>query len=177
MIQMPDNSSFASLFSSASIYSSAPLRLCVRFLSSLVHAVLTIATLLLIFPGCSSSGPEIASVSGRVTMDGKPLANATIVFTPENGRPSGARTDQNGNYALNFTEGRSGAIPGPNTVYISTVRDAEKDENGKTLVTESKETVPMEYNAASKLTFTVEPRKKNIADFDLKSGGKIISSE
>ena len=54
--------------------------------------------------GCSSSGPEIASVSGRITMDGKPLANATVVFIPENGRPAGARTDADGKYVLNFTE-------------------------------------------------------------------------
>ena len=139
----------------------------------------TYATVLFLLAcgGCGSSGPEIASVAGRVTMDGKPLANATIVFIPESGRPSGARTDESGDYALNFSEGRRGAIPGPNAVRISTVRDAEKDENGKTLVPESKETVPMEYNAATKLTFTVEPKKKNIANFDLKSGGKILSSD
>jgi hypothetical protein len=139
--------------------------------------IVLVLPLLLACTGCDSSGPEIASVSGRVTMDGKPLANATIVFIPENGRPAGARTDENGDYVLSFSEGRRGAIPGPNSVRISTVRDAEQDENGKTAVPESKETVPMEYNAASKLTFTVEPKKKNIANFDLKAGGKILSSD
>jgi hypothetical protein len=129
------------------------------------------------FAGCGSSGPEIASVSGHITMDGKPLPKATVVFTPENGRPAGARTDDNGNYVLNFTEGRRGAIPGPNTVQITTVRDPEQDENGKVVVPGSKETVPMEYNAASKLTFTVEPKKKNVANFDLKSGGKVLQSD
>jgi len=133
--------------------------------------------LLLACAGCSSGGPEIASVSGRVTMDGKPLANATVVFTPENGRPAGAKTDENGNYVLNFSEGRRGAIPGPNTIYITTIRDPEQDENGKVVVPGSKETVPMEYNAASKLTFNVEPKKKNVADFELKSGGKIQATE
>lgn len=125
------------------------------------------------FVGCTSSGPEIAHVSGRVTMDGKPLPNATIVFIPENGRPAGSRTDESGNYVLIFTEGRQGAIPGPNSVRISTARDAEQDENGKTVLAGSKETVPMEYNAATKLTFTIEPKKKNVANFDLKSGGKL----
>jgi len=110
-------------------------------------------------------------------MDGKPLPNATIVFSPENGRPAGARTDENGNYVLNFTEGRQGAIPGKNTVQITTVRDAEKDENNKVVVPGAKEMVPMEYNAASTLTFTVEPKKKNVANFDLKSGGKILQSD
>lgn len=127
--------------------------------------------------GCGSSGPEIAHVSGRVTMDGKPLANASLIFIPEDGRPAGARTDADGRYALNFTEGRRGAIPGKNVVRITTQREAEQDENGKVVVPASRETIPMEYNAASTLEFTIEPKKKNVANFDLKSGGKILSSE
>ena len=133
--------------------------------------------MLLVCVGCSSGGPEIAQVSGRVTMDGKPLANASVVFIPENGRPAGARTDADGRYVLNFTEGRRGAIPGKNSVRITTQRETEKDENGKTVVPGSPETIPMEYNAASTLEFTVEPKKKNVANFELKSGGKVLSGE
>src|SRR5262249_47717449 len=123
-----------------------------------------LAGVLIVFTcvGCSPGGPEIATVSGNVTMDGKPLANATIVFSPENGRPAGARTDEKGNYVLNFTEGRQGAVPGLSSVQISTARDGEQDENGKKVTPDVKETVPMEYNAASKLTFNVEPKKKNV---------------
>jgi hypothetical protein len=119
--------------------------------------------------GCGSSGPEIAYVTGRVTMDGKPLPNATVVFIPENGRPAGARTDENGEYVLNFTEGRQGAIPGKNAIRITTLREAEQDENGKTVLPASPETIPPEYNTNSTLTFTVEPGKRNVANFDLKS--------
>jgi hypothetical protein len=131
----------------------------------------------LVCVGCSSGGPEIAHVSGRVTMDGKPLAHATVVFIPEDGRPAGARTDADGRYTLNFTEGRRGALPGKNSVRITTQREAEQDENGKTVVPASPETIPMEYNAASMLEFTVEPKKKNVANFELKSGGKVLTGE
>jgi len=110
-------------------------------------------------------------------MDGKPLAYATVVFIPENGRPAGARTDADGKYVLNFTEGRHGAIPGNTAVRITTLREAERDEKGKTIVPGSRETIPMQYNSASTLSFTVEPKKKNIANFELKSGGKIIPGE
>src|SRR5262245_13124602 len=137
----------------------------------------TLTMLLLACSGCGSSGPEIAYVSGRVTMDGKPLANATVVFIPENGRPAGARTDADGNYVLNFTEDRRGAIPGMNTIRITTRREAEQDENGKTTTPASRETIPMRYNEASTLTFTVEPKKRNVANFDLKSGGPVAASE
>lgn len=128
----------------------------------------TLAMVALLFTGCGSGGPEIAHVSGRVTMDGKPLANATVVFIPENGRPAGARTDADGKYVLNFTEGRRGAMPGKNTIRITTLRDADQDETGKS-IPGSPETIPAKYNAASTLEFTVEPKKRNVANFDLKS--------
>jgi hypothetical protein len=120
--------------------------------------------------GCSSSGPEIAYVEGRVTMDGKPLKDATVVFVPDNGRPAGATTDEDGHYVLNFSQGRKGAIPGTSTVRIMTMRDAGMDENGQN-VPGSPETVPDRYNANTTLEFTVEPNKKNVANFDLQSTG------
>jgi hypothetical protein len=55
-------------------------------------------------------------------------------------------------------------------------RDGTPGENG-TSIPGSKETIPMQYNAASTLEFTVEPNKKNIADFNLKSGGPIAPKE
>jgi hypothetical protein len=132
--------------------------------------VLALAVQALVSAGCGPGGPEIASVTGRVTLDGQPLANATVVFIPENGRPAGASTDANGKYELNFTQGRRGAIPGKNTIRVTTQRDPYQDNNGKN-VPGSKETIPPQYNTASTLSFTVEPKKKNVADFDLKSGG------
>jgi len=138
---------------------------------------LSFLTLFLLSAGCGPSGPEIASVSGRVTMDGKPLANATVVFIPENGRPAGASTDENGNYELNFSQGRRGAIPGKNTIRITTQRDPTPGDETVKSIPGSKETVPLRYNSASELEFTVEPKKKNIANFDLTSGGPITPKE
>jgi hypothetical protein len=133
---------------------------------------LTLAVLALTAASCSSGGPDIAYVSGRVTMDGKPLPNATVVFVPANGRPSGATTDEDGNYVLNYTEGRQGAIPGESTVRILTMRDADRDENGQPIPGRP-ETVPARYNSDSTLTFNVEPEKDNVANFNLTSDGPI----
>jgi hypothetical protein len=105
-------------------------------------------------------------------MDGKPLPNATVVFVPANGRPSGATTDEDGNYVLNYTEGRQGAIPGESTVRILTMRDADRDENGQPIPGRP-ETVPARYNSDSTLTFNVEPEKDNVANFNLTSDGPI----
>jgi hypothetical protein len=132
-----------------------------------------LAMLVLATAGCWSSGPEIASVSGRVTMDGKPLANATVVFIPEHGRPAGATTDADGNYVLNFTAGRRGAIPGKNSIRITTLRDPTPGGDGAKAIPGSKETIPDKYNTQSTLEFNVEKGKKNVANFDLKSGGPV----
>jgi hypothetical protein len=122
--------------------------------------------------GCGPSGPEIARVQGTVTMDGKPLPNAIIMFVPVGGRPSVSETDANGKYVLEFSGGRKGAIPGINRVEINTGRLAyEKDGKNYPAV---KESVPAQYNRLTTLEFNVEAGKNNTADFALKSGGKII---
>jgi hypothetical protein len=125
--------------------------------------------------GCDS-GPEIASVEGTVTMDGAPLANASVVFVPENGRPAGATTDAQGKYVLTFTEGRKGATPGKHKVRISTLADPSETPDGEPIPAQP-ETVPMRYNAQTELTFTVEPATKNVANFDLESGGEMPETD
>ena len=122
--------------------------------------------------GCGSGGPEIAGVEGTVTMDGAPLANASVVFVPENGRPGGASTDAQGKYVLTFTEGREGAMLGKNRVRISTAADPSETPDGQPIPAHP-ETVPMKYNAQTTLEFTVEAGKQNIANFDLESGGEL----
>ncbi len=61
------------------------------------------ALLLLAAAGCGPSGPPLAAVSGRVTLDGKPLAFKTVRFVPEAGVPgqgAGATTAADGGFAL-----------------------------------------------------------------------------
>jgi hypothetical protein len=136
--------------------------------------VAAISFQLLFYLGCGPSGPEIARVKGTVTMDGQPLSNATVVFIPPNGRPSAARTNQEGNYVLNFSGGRKGAIPGLNRIRITTLADPSVDEEGNSIPGQ-KETIPMRYNQMSELEFDVEDGKENTANFDLESGGKVIN--
>ena len=122
--------------------------------------------------GCGPNGPEIARVEGTVTMDSKPLPAAIVMFVPVGGRPSVCETDSNGKYVLEFSGGRKGAIPGINRVEINNGRLAyEKDGKNVPAV---KENVPAKYNRLTTLEFNVEPGKNNVADFALKSGGKII---
>ncbi|HID21246.1 MAG TPA: hypothetical protein EYP14_02450 [Planctomycetaceae bacterium] len=128
--------------------------------------------------GCTqvADGPKTVPVSGVVTMDGKPLANAMVRFIPESGgRPSIGITDQQGRYELDYTETQKGAVLGKHRVEISTfgVGAQEDEEYGGAAPGATKETVPAKYNVNSELTATVED-KVNEVNFDLSSEGEII---
>jgi len=79
--------------------------------------------------GCGS-GPKLVPVSGTVTLNGKPLKDAAILFLPDEsnreGLPGQDQTGPEGNYKV-MTNGRSGLVPGKYRVVVtkSTV-DASK---------------------------------------------------
>ncbi len=75
--------------------------------------------LLPLLAGCGSSEYTAVPVSGRVTLDGKPLPDVGIVFVPiskERERPnigpgSLGRTDAEGRFTLQTVRGDAGAVP------------------------------------------------------------------
>jgi hypothetical protein len=123
--------------------------------------------------GC---GSDLASVSGAVTLDGKPLTCndrtcGTIQFSPEGGHgttASGA-LDENGKYQLS-SGSRLGVLPGK---YLVSVWAQEIIPNkipggapGGRLVT------PEKYADIKKSGFTAEVvRGRNTFDYALSSGG------
>jgi hypothetical protein len=113
--------------------------------------------------GCNtpSDQPELAPVSGVVTLDGKPLANKTVIFTPPTGRPSMGTTNEEGEYELRYTMTIEGAIIGTHDVTITTPRDEYNPG--------IRETIPRKFNSESTLTAVVEDKWENTIDFDLKS--------
>ena len=118
--------------------------------------------------GCTSG--NMGSVSGTVTLDGKPLPNATVEFQPVDGtRPSYGVTDENGYYTLSYTHSQSGAEVGKHKVKISTGGEDE-DEQGNAIIIPEK--VPAKYNYSSELIREVKPGSNTI-DFQLDSNGPI----
>jgi hypothetical protein len=73
------------------------------------------------FGGCGSDGPELADVTGTVTRDGKPLSGINVEFQPQTGRPSAGRTNDAGEYQLQFTSEQAGALLGQHQVHIVSV--------------------------------------------------------
>ena len=124
--------------------------------------------LLGLIAGCSGGGdtPELADVSGRVTFDGSPLSEATVIFQPDAGRPSAGKTDTDGNYELKYTSRNSGAKVGKHKVIIS----KEISAPGRGGESVWKETVPATYNQDTTLTAEVTAGH-NEHNFDLLTEG------
>jgi hypothetical protein len=133
--------------------------------------------------GCShrpANYPETAPVSGTVTLDGKPLAAATICFSPSEGRSSSAVTDQAGRYELHYAGRVTGAMLGTHRVTISQVVPDEKmkaslsaEDRGLLDAGEFSlpfvESLPSRYRGLnSELSAEVKPQR-NVFDFNLTS--------
>ncbi len=78
-----------------------------------LFSLVTIAALV----GCTPSDqPPLGRVTGKVTLDGEPLAGVIVNFQPESGRVATAETDAQGNYDLVYIYGTNGTKVGKNTV-------------------------------------------------------------
>lgn len=122
--------------------------------------------------GCADGGPERGEVSGRVTVDGKPVPNATVSFFPEsaNGTPSYGATDSDGRYTLMFTRSKSGAMTGKSRVEIVTQKisaseAAEMKAEGQQVDT-TYIAIPPKYAEPGALTANVEGGRNEI-NFEL----------
>lgn len=87
-------------------------------------AIAVFAVLAVVAGGCSSSeGPELAEVTGQITLDGQPVTNGIVRFLPDrdagtSGPIASARLDENGKYTLLSPGNRPGAIVGSHLVTV-----------------------------------------------------------
>src|SRR5687768_11537835 len=80
---------------------------------------LALVVVTLIFTGCGVTS-RTSPVSGVVTLDGKPLAGASIHFVPEgSGRDATGETGTSGNFTMSTFKPRDGVVPGTYKVVIS----------------------------------------------------------
>ncbi len=111
--------------------------------------------------GCGGDdGPQLAPVSGTVTMGGQPLADVVVTFYPKGeGNSSSGTTNNSGEYTLKYTVDKDGAIIGEHEVRIVTAPSDNLDAP-------TKETIPAQYNSESKLVESVAD-ENNTIDFQL----------
>ncbi len=124
--------------------------------------------------GGSTGGPELHPVTGSVKMDGAPVADARVIFTPKGGGVTAiGNTNSSGTYTLEYTGGARGAPAGEYGVSISTFRAGEVTDGDDSGGRPAKETIPDVYNQKTTLTVKV-PDDAASYSFDLKaSAGKV----
>lgn len=117
--------------------------------------------------GCS--GQSVAPVSGRVTLDGQPLAGVVVYFRPTYDRTNNpgtgsiGTTDADGYYVLRQIQPqRTGAVIGPHWV---TIRSAPASAEIRTSA--QKELDAKLKKLGTDLPCTVPPGGKSDADFPL----------
>ncbi|MEQ8852301.1 hypothetical protein [Gimesia sp.] len=112
--------------------------------------------MMLLCTACGGSdSPDLGNVTGTITMDGAPLADAYVTFMPDAVRASSGKTDSAGKYELVYIRDEKGAALGDHKVVVSK------------LVNE-KETIPPNYSDETELTAQVKSGENEI-NFDLSS--------
>lgn len=129
------------------------------------------AVLILTMGGCGAGDSlSLASVEGLVTLDGEPLGDARVIFSPEDGRrPSSAVTESDGSYKLTYLEDQPGALPGRHKVIISTFVEADPDSSDPRVKTGVREILPTKYNTQTTLEAQLEPGQREEVNFELTS--------
>ncbi|NLF06672.1 MAG: hypothetical protein GX594_01660 [Pirellulaceae bacterium] len=124
---------------------------------------------MILFAGCGPSRPATAPVHGRVTYQGKPVVEGTIIFHPEKGRQSIGEIAPDGTYKLTTFEPGDGALLGKHRVSIEARRITETIlPNGAYGPPKVEWLVPEKYSRLDGSTLTAEVKPgDNTIDFDL----------
>ena len=140
-----------------------------KYIAVMASMLVAVSTLCGCGGGSPGDAPDLGQVKGVVTLDGKPVAGATINFTPEGGGASStAVTDEQGNYELRYIRDEMGAKVGKHRVMISTFQEAEITDEGKR-EGGRKEEIPKIYNIDSTMMKDVAAGEQTI-NLELTSG-------
>ena len=129
---------------------------------------------------CGTAPPRVAKVSGRVTLDGKPLSKASVTFAPmatkerpNPGPTAQGMTDEDGRYQLSLgtDAATAGAVVGKCRIFVTTLLSDplldDRDAGGPR--PKMRDRVPDKYKLGTELTFDVPPGGTDKANFDLTS--------
>lgn len=125
-----------------------------------------LALLLFLIPSCGPSGPAMAKVRGKVTLDGQPVADGIVSFRPvKDDTPTAGGIIKNGEYTADV----------PVTSMKVSISATKVTGQRKTYNTPDSPTVdvtveliPAKYNAKSDLVRDIKADTKEL-DFELKS--------
>lgn len=128
-------------------------------------------TLALGLLGCGGRTDGLITISGTVTLDGKPVPDGSVSLMPLDGKGiAGGGTISNGRYSADSS-------PGLMAVQINGIEKVEKEnpsaeEVARGLHIDQKQILPAVYNRQSKLRIEVSSESDQF-DFNLTSDGAI----
>jgi hypothetical protein len=118
-----------------------------------------LAVVALALAGCGRGDqPELAQVSGTVTLDGEPLVGAIVLFKPDVGRAGSGTIDADGKYEIVYRHGVKGTKVGPTTISFE----------WPTGYAGGGPAIPAKYGSQSELKEVISPGR-NVIDFELES--------
>jgi hypothetical protein len=133
-------------------------------------STLLIAWALLLVGGCSKPPYDLAEVNGTVTLDGRPLTRAKVMFEPMGsstsaginaGKPAFGKLASDGTFALSTYSDEDGAVVGPHMVTIIALPEGEGPAPPPT------STVPKFTRIMAPRSYTVEAGKVNQIQINL----------
>jgi hypothetical protein len=77
------------------------------------------ALMILATAGCGDGRPKRVPVSGRVTIDGKPLETGFVQFVPEGDRPATGKLGPGGRFTLTTYDKEDGCVLGMHSVSVA----------------------------------------------------------
>ncbi len=129
------------------------------------------AALLISFTGCSDDSLPLVEVTGAITYRGKPVPNANITFSPQQGPMATGVSDAQGHFSLT-TSGRAGAVPEAakvSVVAVEEIRSLPPSEEHPEGLSETRSLIPAKYSliATTPLDVQVGETGENHFDFQL----------
>lgn len=118
-------------------------------------------SLCLLLMGCTDSNPlNRQAVTGEIMLEGAPLVDGSIEFSPVGEGTASGAVIQAGKFAI---PAEKGLPPGDYLVRISAYdEDAEPIELPGESNKIAEELIPAKYNTESEITFTVEAGQENV---------------
>jgi hypothetical protein len=131
---------------------------------------------MLVLTGCSNAGGRHA-LQGQVTLDGSPVSDGYITFTPQPGTagPSAGGPIKEGRY---FIAAKDGTFAGTFRVEIRAMRatgSKVKRPPLNEIVDQFEQYLPARYNDQSELTVEVKAEENHRLDFSLQSDIEVNS--
>lgn len=132
----------------------------------ILKALLALA-MLAALSGCGAGAHGLATVTGQVLLDGKPLTSGSVNTVPDQGRGARGEIDGQGRFTLDSGDLGAGAVVGTHRVAVVAV---ERQEN-PTPESLMRLLVPKRYTnpETSGLVIEVEPGKVNQVTLELSS--------